>query len=60
MMKTAYGRVLWQKFAGWIQEKKLVVQRQQKEIIEKMQPQGLQDPDWGYGPSNKVVDLSLI
>lgn len=33
-----------------------------KEIIEKIQPQGLKDPDWGYGPGNReeVVDLNLI
>lgn len=32
-----------------------------KEIIEKIQPQGLKDPDWGYGPGNnkEVVDLNL-
>lgn len=53
-MKTAYRRVLWQKFAGWIQEKKLVLQRQEKGIIEKMQPQGLKDPDRGNGPSNRM------
>lgn len=59
---SASGRVFWQQFAGWIQGKKLALERARKEIIEKIHPQGLEDLDWRYGSSQReeVVDLNLI